>query len=162
MYKAWGPFKVVSYDGSLQSQILIFCFVLFLFFKECALLAMVIFRLLAVSIPENKDQHLVEQRRVCLQPCRVHTGVRVGLLLGSAHPREPHSHAARGLSLWAQLQVTLRLQKTDAPPPSSPSPSASAFPFLITQMLPLDSSSLQIPESTASLWPARGWSALGW
>lgn len=43
-------------------------FVLFLLFKECALLAVVIFGLQAVSIPENKGHGLMEPWCVCLQP----------------------------------------------------------------------------------------------
>lgn len=45
--------------------------VLFLLFKECALLAVVPFGLQAVSIPENKGQHLMEPWCVVRSPGRV-------------------------------------------------------------------------------------------
>lgn len=61
-------------------------FVLFLLFKECALLAVVIFGLQAVSIPENKDQRLMEQWCVCLQPREgMHGTSLVSGLFGGEH-----------------------------------------------------------------------------
>lgn len=87
--------------------------ILSLRFKECVLPAVDVEGLQAVSIPENKDQHLMEWGGASVGTPARHSQ-KPGLLLGSAHLREPHCSCFGAFTLGATISVAIapgKLQK---------------------------------------------------